>query len=69
MNKILPYIYFIIGVIWTLDAIRVALSPREQYHIFLDYKTPSLISFLTFKFIVAVIFILAGLRRRKMSQE
>jgi hypothetical protein len=69
MNKVLPFIYFIIGAIWTADAIRVALNPQEQYHIFLDYKTSSLTTFLIFKFAVAVIFLLAGLRRWKMRNQ
>jgi len=62
-------IYFVIAGIWMIDAIRVSLSPQTEYHIFLDYKTASLASFLIFKLIVAVIFILAGLRRWKMAQR
>ena len=69
MNKVLPIIYFVIAAIWIVDGIRVAIRPQEQYHIFLDYKTASLTSFLIFKLVVAVLFILAGLRRWKMRNQ
>ena len=69
MNKVLPFIYFVIAAIWMIDGIRVAISPQEQYHIFLDYQTASLTTFLIFKSVVTVFFILAGLRRWKMRNQ
>ena len=69
MNKTLPYIYFLVAAIWLLDGFRQFFQDKELYHIFMSYKTENAYWFLAFKLTIGIIFILAGIRRVKMSQQ
>ena len=69
MNKILPYLYFLIAGFWLADGVMTFLRDPEVYHIFLSYDTTSKYGFLAFKLIVGILVILAGLRRLKMSRQ
>ena len=69
MNKILPYLYFLIAGFWLAEGAVTFFKDPEVYHIFLSYNTTNKYGFLAFKLIVGIVVILAGLRRLKMVRE
>ena len=69
MNKVFPYLYFVIAGVWMIDGIREFLQPKEFYHIFLSYKTESKYWFLAFKLMIGILVVLAGIRRLRMIEK
>ena len=69
MNKIIPYIYLVVGIVWLIDGITKFIQTEEVYHIFLSFNTENKYYYLSFKAIVGILVILAGLRRLKANKQ
>ena len=65
LNKIVPYVYFIIGLLLIVKGFTDFFEDKESYYVLLGFETKSKYVYLFFRSLFGAFVIYAGVNRQK----
>ena len=69
LKKLLPYIYFIVAILWFIDAFQRFFESSELYYLIFSLTTTNKYGFIAFKVGFGLLIIAAGVRRLQMLKK
>ncbi|MFY0631244.1 MAG: hypothetical protein JXR05_12740 [Flavobacteriaceae bacterium] len=69
IKKLLPYVYFIVAILWLIDAFQRFFETSEIYYLIFSLSTTNKYGFIAFKIGFAILIIAAGVRRLQMHKN
>ncbi|MBL4606159.1 MAG: hypothetical protein JKY02_11015 [Flavobacteriaceae bacterium] len=69
LKKLPPYIYFVVAILWLIDAFQRFFEDPELYYLIFSLTTTSKYGFIAFKVIFAILIVVAGVRRLQMQKK
>jgi len=69
IKKYVPYLYFVLGLLWLINGFQRFAQDRDIYKIVFGLTTENKYYFITFKVIVGLIILYAGYERLQSQRK